>query len=282
VPVVVTGANGGVGRTLVPVLVPKGEVRAVVRSRSGAALLEGLGAKVAVVDLEDVATLAVVMDSAHTVIHLAGGLDLPDDAAYEAANLGTVRDALEAAVDAEVARFILLSYPGAAPDSGNAYLRAKGQAEDAVRASGLEAVILRATHVHGPGQRWTEEMRRAATQPIAAAVIGPGTQRLAPVHVRDVAAALAAADDRSGSLQGTLALGGPDVVTVDEVVDRLAGRRRRKVHLAPRAAARVARLRGRRLHPALLEVLAADSLPDGREAAPELGVRLTPFVQSVA
>ncbi len=281
-PVVVTGASGGVGRTLIPLLAARGEVRAVVRSRAGAVALEGTGAKVAVVDLQETSTLRVVMDAAHTVIHLAGGLDLPDDAAYEAANLGTVRDALEAAVDAEVSRFILLSYPGAAAGSENAYLRAKGSAEEAVRDSGLEAVVVRATHIHGSGQRWSDEMRAAATRPVAAVVVGPGTQRVAPIHARDVAEVLAAADDRTRGLVGTFAVGGPNVLTVDDVVDRLAGRRRRKVHLSPRSAARAARLRGRRLHPALLEVLAADSLPDAPDAATELRVPLTPFAPPVS
>ena len=276
-PVVVTGANGGVGRTLIPLLAARGEVRAVVRSRASASSIEGAGAKVGVCDLEDTPTLALIMDAAHTVIHLAGGLDLPDDAAYECANFGTVRDALEAAVEAQVVRFILVSYPGASPRATNAYLRAKGMAEEAVVGSPLEAVIIRATHVHGPGQRWTEEMRAAATQPVAAAIVGPGTQRVAPVDVGDVAATLAAADDRTGALQGTFGLGGPDVMTVDDVVDRLARRRRRKVHLSPGAAARAARLRGRRYHPALLEILAADSLPEAPDAASELGIALTPF-----
>ncbi|MDQ4005367.1 MAG: NAD(P)H-binding protein, partial [Actinomycetota bacterium] len=157
-PVVVTGANGGVGRVLVPLLAERGEVRAVVRTRAAGRGLEGTGAKIGICDLRDTATLSVVMDTAHTVIHLAGGLDLPDDAAYEASNLGTVRDALEAATEAGVRRFILLSYPGASPESRNAYLRAKGLAEEAALAADLDPAVIRATHIHGPGQRWMEEM----------------------------------------------------------------------------------------------------------------------------
>ena len=270
-PVVVTGANGGVGRILVPMLTERGEVRAVVRSRSAAVPLEGGGAKVAVCDLADTPTLRAVMEDAHTVVHLAGGLDMPDDDAYEAANAGTVREALEAAVEADIRRFILLSYSGASPDSENAYLRSKGRAEQAVLESGVEAVVVRATHIHGPGQRWTDEMRAAATRPLAATVIGSGRQRLAPVHVEDLAATLAAADDRTGTIRGTYAIGGPEVLTADEVIDRLAGRRRRKVHLSLNAARRAARLQGRRYHPALLEVLAADSLPDAPDASVALG-----------
>lgn len=274
-PVIVTGASGGVGRVLIPLLAERGEVRAVVRGRRAADGLRASGAKVAVCDLGETSVLATVMAGAHTLIHLAGGLDLPDDAAYEAANLGTSRDVLEAATEVEVARLIFLSYPGASPDSSNAYLRAKGLAEEAVRASGLDHLILRCTHVHGPGQRWLEEMRRSASRPVAAVVVGSGRQRIAPVHVGDVSAALLAADARAEPVSGTLGLQGPDVVTADKFVDLIAGRTRRKVHLSPDAARRAARLLGRRLHAAFLEILAADSLADAPDAAAKLGIPLT-------
>ena len=50
---------------------------------------------------------------------------------------------------------------------------------------------------------------RAARRPVAAVVIGPGTQRVAPVHVDDVAHALAAADDRTGGRDRHFAWAGP-------------------------------------------------------------------------
>jgi uncharacterized protein YbjT (DUF2867 family) len=282
VPVVVTGASGGIGRVLVPMLAERGEVRAVIRDGTDAEQLRAAGAKVAVADLADTTTVATAMAGAHTVIHLAGGLDLPDEGAYEAVNLGTVADTLEAAGEAEVVRFLLLSYPGASPASPNEYLRAKGLAEEAVRASGLEHLILRATHVYGPRQRWLDEMRAAAARPVAATVVGSGRQRIAASYVEDVARALVAGDDRAGAASGTLALEGPDTLTADELIDLLAGRPRRKVHLAPPAARRAARLLGRRLSLTMLEVLAADSVADGPDAASELGITLTPFREGLA
>jgi uncharacterized protein YbjT (DUF2867 family) len=276
VPVVVTGATGGVGRVLVPMLAARGEVRAVVRRRSPSAdALRSTGAKVASCDLADTAMLAVVMSGAHTVVHLAGGLDQPEDASFEAANFGTVRDALEAAAEAEVARFIFLSYPGASPSASNPYLLAKGRAEEDVRASDLDHVILRSTHVYGRGQRWLEEMQTAARRPLAAVVIGPGTQRIAPAFVDDVARTIVAADDRASSVQGTFALQGPDEVTADGLADLLAGRRRRKVHLSPAAAARVTRVLGSPMARAALEILAADSVADASDAAAEFRVART-------
>ncbi len=272
-PVVVTGASGGIGRVLTPLLTARGEVRAIVRDQAFAEGLRAAGAKVAVATLYDSSVLRAIMDGAHTVVHLAGGVDLPDDEAYESSNLETTREVLEAAGEASVARLLFLSYPGAASASQNAFLRAKGLAEEAIGSAGLDHLILRCTHVYGPGQRWLEDVRTAVARSLGVPVVGSGRQRIAPVDVRDVAAALVAADDRADPISGTFGLQGPDVVTMDEVADLVSGRGRRKVHVT--SVARASRLFGRPLHPALVEILAGDSLTDAENAAPELGVVLT-------
>ncbi|HEX2032232.1 MAG TPA: NAD-dependent epimerase/dehydratase family protein [Actinomycetota bacterium] len=281
-PVVVTGANGLVGRALVPRLAGRSvQVRAVVRDRTAAEPIRRLGAKVAVARLEDTETLSTVMAGAHTVCHLAGGLDLPDDAAYLDSNLGTTRSVLEAAEDAGIARVLFLSYPGASPDAANAYLRAKGMAEEAVRSAPFQHAILRCTHVYGPGSRWLAGMGEAARGRVAV-VVGPGTQRVAPVFVADVVAALEAADDRASEVAGTFGLQGPDEVTADELTDLLAGRRRRKLHLPVAVARRAARIRAGHMSHTLLEILAADSLADAPDAAAEFGLRRTSLADGLA
>lgn len=280
---VVTGATGLVGRTLIPLLAGAGgQVRAVIRDRAAADALRRAGAKVAVCRLTDTETLASAMSGAHTVCHLAGGLDLPDARAYQESNLETTVATLEAAAQANVTRFLLLSYPGASPDASNAYLRAKGRAEAAVRESSLQHLILRSTHIYGPGSRWLAGMRDAARRPVAATVVGPGTQRLAPVFVDDVARALAAADDRAAPVEGTFAIQGPDVLSADALTDLLAGRRRRKVHLRPGAARTAARLFMGHMSLTLLEVLAAESVADAADAAREFGLTLTGLEDGLA
>jgi NADH dehydrogenase len=276
-PVVITGASGLVGPHAVRALAAASpEVRAVVRRPASAAALRALGAKVAVGELSDQDTLAAVMRGAHTVVHLAGGLDVPDDRAFEAANLTTTEDALHAAVEAKVRRFVLLSFPGASPDSPNPYLRAKGLAERAVAASGLEFAVIRSNHVLGPGGAWVGALvRQARSRP--ALVVAPGTQTMAPVFVEDVAAILAAADDRSGLASGTWSLDGPERVTADELTDLVAGRHRHAVHVRPATLARLARIGRRPVSTVMLEVLAADALGDAPDAASEFRIELTPL-----
>lgn len=272
-PVVVVGASGLVGRALLPLLADRSpEVRAVVRRREAADPLRALGAKVAVDDLSDPDALAVLFHDAHTLVHLAGGLRAPD---LEDANRGTVERTLAAAAEAGLRRVLFLSYPGAGPGAANPYLEAKGRAEEAIRGSGLQHAIVRATHVYGPGSPWLDETAGAARRRM---VLGSGGQRLAPVFVEDVAAVLAAADDRATETAGTFGLEGPDTVTADELADLLAGPRRR---LHARAGGPVSRALGRRVPPHVLEVLAADSRADAPDAAAEFGVDRTPLTEGL-
>ncbi|HEX9236097.1 MAG TPA: NAD(P)H-binding protein [Actinomycetota bacterium] len=278
----VTGASGLIGRRAVEALARTSpEVRAYVRRAEAAAALRSLGAKVAVGWIGDVDNLAAAMTGAHTVVHLVGALDLSGERAFVEANLDSVRAAVGASARAGIRRFVLLSYPGADPGSPNPYLRSKGEAERVVRESGLAFAIIRSTHVYGPGGAWLDAVRAQARRR-PAVVIGSGRQILAPVFVDDVAAVLAAVDDRAEVRSGTWGLQGPDRVTADELADLLGAGGHRRVHPSPGRAAFLARLTGRPVGKTTLEILAADSVADGPDAAAAFGVRLTPLREGLA
>lgn len=252
-PVVLIGADAPVGSALVPRLIAKGsEVRAVVSGQAVADRLRELGAKVAVGDATNPDLLPAVLRDAHTVCHLVDGLFLGEEE-YLPVIAGTTEAAVEAAQEAGVTRLILLSYPGADAGSSNAYLRAKGMAEETVRASGLERVVLRSTLVVAPGVRWPQ-------------ALGGRSHRLAPVFVDDLTEVLAAADDRAQPVDGTFGLQGPDTVTARELAVLLGEGRLRRV-----------RLKKPRVSRSAAEILASDSLADAPDAAAEFGVKLTPL-----
>ena len=220
--VMVTGASGPIGHALVPLLVRKDEVRAAVRHPDAAEPLRTLGAKVTVGRLDDADALAEVLRRVYTVIHLVGGPNQPDADSLQDANHGSVLRALTAAKVADVRRFVLVSVPGASPDASDPYRRARGLAEEAVVNSGLDHAVIRSTHAYGLGSLWLSTLVAGATvsPPV---VLGDPSGSLAPVAVEDVAAVLAAADDREGDLEGTWALEGPDETTPAALIRLLAG-----------------------------------------------------------
>ena len=180
--VMVTGASGPVGHALVPMLVGKDEVRAVVRRPQAAEPLRAMGAKVAIGRIDDADALAEVFRRVFTVIHLVGGPNQPDEDALWDANHRSVLRAITAAKEAGVRRFVLVSVPDASPEASDPYLRARGFAEEAVTTSGLDHAVVRSTHVVGAGSVWfTSVVAGAAASPPL--VLGDGHQSLAPVAV---------------------------------------------------------------------------------------------------
>lgn len=268
-PVLVTGAAGFVGRGLVRRLATgTGQVRAFVRADD--AEIRSLGAYVAIGDVLDEGRLEAAMEQVHTVVHLVGGPRPPRGVSYDRLNRETTETTVRAAGNAGVTRFLYLSSLGADPASPNEYLAAKGKAEEIVRASGLQHVILRCTEIIGPGGGiWAayERLRRA---PVAV-VPGRGDQRLNPVALDDVVEALARADERGSEVRATWELGGRDTVTFDDLVDLLVGPKR-KVHLA--------RLPG--MPRALSSLYAAGGVADPAEAVVQLRLALTPLREVVA
>jgi NADH dehydrogenase len=275
--VLVTGASGSIGPSAIAAFQRSfPEVRAQVRRAEAAEPLRSLGAKVAVSDADDVETLSIAMAGVFTVCHLTGAVDAPDEETYRFANAVSVEAALEACGHAGVGRFLFLSAPGAAPDAEHPYLRAKAEAEEMIASSGLEYAIVRAAHVYGPGPgSWFSTTLELALQE-PAAVLDTGGGPLAPAFVEDVAAVLAAADDREDPVRGIWGLEGPEAVGPEDLARTLHPGTASVRTLDPvEDAAEILRLLDRTLSRRALELLGAPARADRRDAAADFGVERT-------
>lgn len=252
-PVAITGASGHVGR--------------FVRAR-----LAGLPNEVRPLGRGD--DLAAAFADADAVIHLAGTLQPLGENSYEEANVGTVRRTVEALAGSAVTRVLLLSYVGADAASDNAYLRTKGEAERLVLGCGREGVVVRSTFIFGPPDDPGPSAAPFISHGHAVAVIGSGRQRYAPVYVADVAEALVRFALDPATPTGTFGITGPRALTVDDFAAALSGGHARERHLRGPVARALAHLTPR-LTPAMVNVLAADSVSDGAASADRvLGMRL--------
>ncbi len=146
------------------------------------------------------------------------------------------RDLLEAARGAGVQRFVLMSALGTTEETKDLvpYYGAKWQMEQDVKASGLEYVIFRPSFVFGREGGALGQFKKIAKLAPVTPIVGPGTQRIQPIWVDDVAAYFAAAVEKPEAANRTFELGGPDVVTWNEFWSRLKqaqGSRRPSMHL---------------------------------------------------
>lgn len=101
------------------------------------------------------------------------------------------------------------------------YARTKKQGEEAVRRFMPNAIILRPGLVFGPGDQLFNRFARLAQFLPALPLIGGGKTRFQPVYVGDVADAVMAALRRAESPGKTYELGGPDILSLKDIYQKI-------------------------------------------------------------
>jgi NADH dehydrogenase len=242
-PVLVTGATGFIGPHVAHALrareVP---VRALVRDLRSGARLAAWGVELVVGDVTDPASVRAALSGVDSVVHLVAIIKgAPAD--FDRIMTQGTRGLVAAAQDVGVRRFVLASALGLDERSKDVvpYYAAKWEMERAVKESGLEYVILRPSFVFGKhGGVLPTFVRLARFAPVTP-IVGPGTQRLQPIWVDDVAEYYARSIDLPAAANRTFEIGGPDTPTWNEFWDRLKrvlGARRPSIHV-PFAVMRV-------------------------------------------
>jgi uncharacterized protein YbjT (DUF2867 family) len=234
--VLVTGGTGFVGTHVVHALRARDlPVRALVREPRRGARLAAWGSELVQGDVTDPASLRAAVEGADAVVHLVAIIK-GSSAEFERVMAQGTRDVVAAAQEAGVRRFVLASALGVDERTKDTvpYYRAKWEMERAVKESGFEYVILRPSFVFGKDGGVLPTFVRLARFAPVTPIIGPGTQRLQPIWVEDVAEYYARSVDLPGAANRTFEIGGPDAPTWNEFWDRLKrvlGTRRPSLHI---------------------------------------------------
>jgi uncharacterized protein YbjT (DUF2867 family) len=221
----VTGAGGFVGSAVVAELIGRDWQVAGLSRRRPLATTPGKPLWTVVGDLSDDRALANGLDGATAVVHLVGIIaERPSIGLTFAAvhDRGTARLAA-AAARAGVRRFVYVSALGARPDAPAEYHRTKFAAEQHVRSAGLDWTILQPSLIHGPGGAFTKMLAawaRGTAAPyrfmpyFGAGPLGWGhLYQVQPIHVADVARAVADVLDKPQTIGEVYPLGGPERMT---------------------------------------------------------------------
>lgn len=233
----VTGATGYIGGRLVPELLAAGmRVRCMTRSRDRLRdqpwidevdVVEGDAC-----DPDTAATALKGVDTAYYLIHsMMGG------ARFEQADGQAARVFADAAADAQVGRLVYLG--GLAPADGRSlspHLRSRTEVGRILADSGVPTVVLRAAVVIGSGSA-SFEMLRYLTERLPLMVTPRWVaSRVQPIAIRDVLRYLVHAADLPAEYSGSLDIGGPDVLTYEQMMRRYAdtaGLPRRRILRVP-------------------------------------------------
>jgi uncharacterized protein YbjT (DUF2867 family) len=208
--VAIAGGHGQIALLLTRLLSERGdEVTGLIRNPDQADDIRDAGGEPAVCDLENAPAeqVAAAVLGADAVVFAAGAGPGSGEARKETMDYGGAVKLIEAARANGIARYVMVSSMGADPDAEGegfaVYLRAKGRADAALAASGLDHTIVR------PG-RLTDDPGTGRVE------LGEDVQR-AEIPREDVAAVLAAVLGEPGTIGRTFGLVAGDV-PVDEAV----------------------------------------------------------------
>lgn len=216
----VVGATGVLGGEIASRLAKSGEaVRALVRKSSAPEKVEALrasGIELAWGDLTDRASLAAACRGVRTVYSTATAIQSREAGnTLERVDREGQANLVDAAKEADVERFVFVSFRIGGRDFDFPLQAAKRETAERLRKSGIPWTVIEASIFMevwlGPHLGFDAANGRAR-------VFGSGDQKISWVSYKDVAALVIAAGESADARNRTVAVGGPEALSPNEVV----------------------------------------------------------------
>jgi len=248
--VTIFGGSGFLGRHIVRAFARRGwRVRVAVRRPDLAHFLTPLGGvgqvQAVQANLRYPESVAAAVVGARIVINASGVKAQSGRQSYEAVHTFGSREIAVAAKAAGAETLIQISGIGADAASRNLYIASKGRGDAAAREAFPEAIVLKPSVVFGPEDEFFNRFAELARLLPVLPVFGGGAVKLQPVYVGDIAQAAVSAIDGAAVAGKDYELGGPEVMTLREAMQRtltIVERRRGLVGLPMGVSKRLAGL----------------------------------------
>jgi nucleoside-diphosphate-sugar epimerase len=220
--ILLTGANGFLGRRLLPLLGACSERKIFCLVRKKRSESQQHNVEFILGDLLSGNAYAHALEGCDAVVHLAAatGKHAPEE--YFRINRDGSKFLLAAAQRAGVRRFVHVSTIAVkfCDKSHYPYAQSKEQAETAVKQSRLRWTIVRPTIIFGKGAPVLDGLSRLAALPLIP-VFGDGLTPVQPILADDLAASLVAMLEDESLIGRTIEIGGPEVVSIENLLLRI-------------------------------------------------------------
>jgi NADH dehydrogenase len=231
--ITVFGGSGFIGRHVVRALAKRGwRVRVAVRRPDLANFLQPLGTvgqiNAVQANLRYPESIAAALIGAQAAVNVVGVKSQRGGQTFDAVHVEGARAIAQASAARGIA-LVHVSGIGADVSSSSPYIASKGSSEQAAREAAPNVVVVRPSVVFGPEDQFLNRFALLARYCLALPLFGGGTTKMQPVYVGDVAQAVARAVDGEAKPGAVYELGGPEQMTLRQVVEfvlRTVGRRR--------------------------------------------------------
>ncbi len=287
--IAITGANSSVGLNLINHIVSATDINIIAGIRSDRAM-QSLPVSPQVdpriISYQDPAQLATALEGADCIVHLAGILIEDKNTSYASANVDATEAVVKAAQKNGAKHLVFISVVGASTDSGNAYFRSKGLAEEFVKNSGLPSSIIRTPILLGPNTAGASSIIGAATQ-TKTKILGGGKYFMRPLDIDDLNQAILNCCQGESTDARLYELVGPEAISYRDLIRKTAEMMNSKVEigsvpvgLAKLVAAISSRIKGGGITPTVIDVITKDEVvAENADAA--LNISLTPLQKTL-
>jgi uncharacterized protein YbjT (DUF2867 family) len=220
--ILLLGAAGFIGREIFASLTARGH-RVVPAVRSIASAPPFAAERAVVIDLDrdiEVDAWLPRVEGIDAVVNCAGILQGSRGRSIDAIHRRAPIALFDACERAGVRRVVQVSAISAEREAGTEYAATKLAADEHLRASALDWVVVRPSLVIARGAHGgTALLRAMAALPFAIPVPGDGEQRFQPIDIDDLARVLASAVETDAFLRRTIDAVGPEVVTLRALLE---------------------------------------------------------------
>lgn len=236
--VTVYGGSGFLGRHLVRAIARTGaRMRVAVRRPELAGHLQPLGGVGQIVPVQANVrypdSLIAAAEDADAVVNLVGILFSAGKQTFKTVQDEGAGNVARAAKASGAKAFVHVSAIGANLESDSIYARTKAAGEAAVKDVLPGAAILRPSVVFGPEDEFFNRFGALARISPVLPLIGGGHTKFQPVFVGDVAQTIVAALEGRAAAKAPYELGGPEILTMREVMERVLAYTMRSRPLVP-------------------------------------------------